>query len=288
MLSLENVSAAYHRQPVLKNISLRAEAGEIVALVGPNGAGKSSLLRVISGTLTASSGRVHLNEIDLMRLGVAERAQKIAVVPQTSHLPEAFTASEIVLMGRTPHLPLFGGERPHDYDVAYAAMARTNTLEFAERLVGELSGGEQQRVLIARALAQITNGTVSDAPRVLLLDEATAHLDLKHQAAIWSLVRELARSGLIVIAALHDLNLAAQYADRLALLSQGELIVCDEPARVLTAEWLRRAYDVAAVIGSHPLYHTPIVSLVGADDQKPDTPLLTNSTTETQRTKGSI
>ncbi|MCL4394580.1 MAG: ABC transporter ATP-binding protein [Chloroflexi bacterium] len=262
MLTIANVSAAYHRREVLCQVSLSARAGEIVGVIGPNGAGKSSLLRVVSGTLTPVSGTVRLGDVDLARLNAAERARKIAVVPQSARLPHAFTAGEVVLMGRTPHLPPFGAERARDYGIAHAAMARTATLSFAERLVGELSGGEQQRVLIARALAQ--------EPQVLLLDEATVHLDLKHQMAIWELARELARAGLIVIAALHDLNLAAQYADRLALLREGELLACAEPARVLTPEWLRRAYGVSAIVGAHPLYHTPMVALVSEEERSCD------------------
>ncbi len=257
LLTIQNISAAYDGRVVLKDFCLDARAGEIVGVIGPNGAGKSTLLRVISGTLTPMSGQVQMDGADLLRLSAAERAKKIAVVPQSSRLPEAFSAGEVVLMGRTPHLPLFGAERARDYQVAQDAMARTDSDWFAERLIGRLSGGEQQRVLIARALAQ--------EPRVLLLDEATAHLDLRHQTALWNLVRDLARSGLIVIAAMHDLNLAAQYADRLALLKDGELLVCDEPSRVLTREWLKRAYDVSAIISSHPLYQTPLVALV-ADD----------------------
>ncbi len=257
LLTIQNISAAYDGRVVLKDFCLNARAGEIVGVIGPNGAGKSTLLRVISGTLTPMSGQVQMDGVDLLRLSAAERAKKIAVVPQSSRLPEAFSAGEVVLMGRTPHLPLFGAERARDYQVAQDAMARTDSDWFAERLIGRLSGGEQQRVLIARALAQ--------EPRVLLLDEATAHLDLRHQTALWNLVRDLARSGLIVIAAMHDLNLAAQYADRLALLKDGELLVCDEPSRVLTREWLKRAYDVSAIISSHPLYQTPLVALV-ADD----------------------
>ena len=263
MLSIEHLSAAYGARVVLDDVSFDARSGEIVGVVGPNGAGKSSLLRVISGTLAPARGRIKLNGVDLTRLGIAARARQIAVVAQGAHLPEAFTAGEVVLMGRTPHLPLFGGERPHDFEIVDAALTRTATGALADRRIGELSGGEQQRVLIARALAQVSDGVSSDAsPRVLLLDEATAHLDLKHQTAIWGLVRELARSGLIVIAALHDLNLAAHYADHLALLANGRLLVCDRPARVLTPEWLRRAFDVSAIVSSHPLYDTPLVALV--------------------------
>jgi iron complex transport system ATP-binding protein len=253
-LSIQNLSASYDGRVVLKSISLTAHAGEILGLIGPNGAGKSSLLRAISGTLAPTRGKICLDELDVLALDATARAKKIAVVPQSTRVPEAFGAGEVVLMGRTPHLPRFGAERARDFAIAQDAMVRTDADWYAERLMGELSGGEQQRVVIARALAQ--------EPRVLLLDEATAHLDLKHQSAIWSLVRQLARDGLIVIAALHDLNLAAQYADRLALLCQGELLVCDTPNRVLTQDWLKRAYDVAAVVSEHPLYHTPIVSLI--------------------------
>jgi ABC-type hemin transport system ATPase subunit len=273
MLSIEHLSAAYGARVVLQDVSLETHPGEILGLVGPNGAGKSSLLRVISGALAPTRGRVQLNDVELTRLSIAARARQVAVVAQSAHLPEAFTVGEVVLMGRTPHLPLFGGERPHDYEIVHAALTHTATDTLAERRIGELSGGEQQRVLIARALAQITDGAAPDqGPRVLLLDEATAHLDLKHQTAIMGLVRELARSGLIVIAALHDLNLAAQYADRLALLSDGHLLVCDQPAQVLTSEWLRRAYDVTAIVGTHPLYDTPLVALV-ADEGRLHTPL---------------
>ncbi len=260
MLNIEHLSAAYGKRLALHDICMEARAGEVVGVVGSNGAGKSSLLRAISGSLAPTRGRVLLNGIDLSRLSVDVRARQIAVVPQSSHLPGAFTVGEVVLMGRTPYLPFLGSESTRDYEIVLAALTRTATEVLAERRIGELSGGEQQRVLIARALAQITADTGAQ-PRILLLDEATAHLDIKHQAAIWELVRELARSGLIVIAALHDLNLAAQCADRLALLSGGRLLVCDKPSQVLTPDWLWRAYDVSATVITHPLYGTPLVTL---------------------------
>ena len=260
MLDIQNISASYNHRLVLNNISLVARAGEIVALIGPNGAGKSTLLRVLSGTLAPKTGRVLLGDAEVTRWNANERAQHIAVVPQGTHLPEAFTVSEVVLMGRTPYHSFWGGESAHDFEIAREAMIRADVIQFAERYIGTLSGGERQRVLIARALAQIAQAN-SSAPRVLLLDEATAHLDLKHQAALGALVRELAHAGLVVIAAWHDLNLAAQFADRLALLRAGELLVYDEPARVLTSTWLERAYEVNTLISTHPLYNSPMVAL---------------------------
>jgi iron complex transport system ATP-binding protein len=253
-LTIEHLSAAYDRTVVLRDVSLVAEEGQVLGLIGPNGAGKSTLLRAISGTLAPTEGSIRLGDLDLRRLPATERARQVAVVPQGAHLPEGFRVAEVVLMGRAPHLPRFGGERACDREIARQAMLRTATWGLADRWIGELSGGERQRVLIARALAQ--------EPRMLLLDEATAHLDLKHQTATLDMARRLARGGLTVIAALHDLNLAALYADRLALLYDGALLACDTPERVLTPAWLRQAYDVEAVVGAHPLYGTPLVALV--------------------------
>jgi iron complex transport system ATP-binding protein len=253
-LTIENLSATYGRTIVLRDLSLTAAAGQVLGLIGPNGAGKSTLLRAISGTLAPTQSRIRLGDTDLARLPAAERARLVAVVPQGANLPEGFRVAEVVLMGRAPHLPRFGGESARDHEIARQAMLQTTTWALAERWIGELSGGERQRVLIARALAQ--------EPRLLLLDEATAQLDLKHQIATLETARRLARNGLTVIAALHDLNLAALYADRLALLHRGALLICDTPEHVLTTDWLRQAYDVEAVVGRHPLYGTPLVALL--------------------------
>jgi iron complex transport system ATP-binding protein len=253
-LRVENLSAAYGGAVVLRDVSLTATAGQVLGLIGPNGAGKSTLLRAISGTLAPTAGRIRLGDTDLVRLPAAERARLVAAVPQGANLPEGFRVAEVVLMGRAPHLPRFGGESAHDHEIAYQAMLQTAIWSLADRWIGELSGGERQRVLIARALAQ--------QPRLLLLDEATAQLDLKHQTATLDTARRLAHSGLTVIAALHDLNLAALYADRLALLHQGALLICDTPEHVLTTDWLRQAYDVEALVGRHPRYDTPLVALL--------------------------
>lgn len=256
-LHIEKVSAAFEGRTVLRGVSLVVPAGEVVGLIGPNGAGKSTLLRVIGGAMAASGGIVRLGDVDLGRLPAIERARQVAVVPQRISLPDGFTVAEVVLMGRTPHLGRFGGERPRDYEAARRAMAVTATSELAERRVGELSGGERQRVLVARALAQ--------EPRLLLLDEATAHLDLRHQLAVLRIARKLARSGLAVLAAMHDVNLAALYADRIALLCEGELLAYDVPEQVLTPDLLRRAYGVATIVGRHPRHGTPTVALVDDD-----------------------
>src|SRR5215213_311025 len=174
-LRIENLFAAYERTDVLRDVTLTARAGQVLGLIGPNGAGKSTLLRAISGTLAPTEGRVRLGDTDVVRLPAAERARLIAVVPQAANLPEGFRVAEVVLMGRAPHLPRFGGESAHDREIARQAMIQTTTWALADRWIGELSGGERQRVLIARALAQ--------EPRLLLLDEAIAQLDLKHQTA---------------------------------------------------------------------------------------------------------
>lgn len=252
MLSLSHLSLGYHQRLVVREVTLSVSAGEVLVLVGPNGAGKSTLIRAISGVLPLAAGTIQWEGRDVLHLSPAARARLIAVVPQAVHLPEAFTVSEIVMMGRTPYLPLWGGESRHDCAIAWEAMRRTEVDALAERRVDELSGGERQRVVIARALAQ--------EPRVLLLDEATAHLDLKHQVAILELVRVLAREhGLAVLATLHDLNHAALYADRVALLAEGQLRAIGTPAEVLTGPHLSAAYGLPVSVIPHPTYGTPLV-----------------------------
>src|SRR5437867_8925337 len=175
-LRVRHLSLAYGLSPALRNLHLDVEEGEVLALVGPNGAGKSSLIRALSGVVPVTEGTVHLGEEDLLSLAPRERALRVAVVPQAARLPSTFTAGEIVLMGRTPHLGHWGSAGSCDCDVAWEAMCRAGVEHLAERRLEDLSGGEHQRVVIARALAQ--------EPRVLLLDEPTAHLDLKHQVAL--------------------------------------------------------------------------------------------------------
>jgi iron complex transport system ATP-binding protein len=252
MLSLDSVTIGYNKRTILHAISFDVQAGEIVALIGPNGVGKSTLIKAISGGVPIVSGRVLADDRDLLQLPIEQRARLIAVVPQAVRLPESFTVEETVLMGRTAYLGWLSRETDADLNIARAAMERTCVAEIAARRIGELSGGEQQRVLIARALAQ--------AAKTLLLDEPTAHLDLKHQAGILSLVRDLAKNeGFAILIALHDLNLAALYADRVALLSNGALVALGTPPEVLTAEQLSPVYGLSISVFEHPTNGGPWV-----------------------------
>ncbi|CAG0936522.1 Petrobactin import ATP-binding protein FpuD [Thermoflexales bacterium] len=252
MLSIENVTIRYEARTVLREVNLSVNAGEVLALIGPNGVGKSTLIRACSGSLKPIGGCVTIDGQDVHGLRVADRAKLMAVVPQAVRLPESFSVFETVLMGRTPYLGWLGREGEPDRSAVQSALERTCTLELAERPIGELSGGEQQRVLIARALAQ--------SARTLLLDEPTAHLDLKHQAGVLSLVCDLAHAEQqAVLLALHDLNLAAQYADRVALLSNGTIAALGTPAEVLTEENLSPAYGLRITVYEHPAHGAPLV-----------------------------
>lgn len=252
MLSLDSITVGYNSRRILHDITLNVQAGEVVALIGPNGVGKSTLIRAISGSVPVTSGQVRVADVDLLRLPIEQRARLVAVVPQAVQLPEAFTVTETVLMGRTAYLGWLGRETKADRAITAAAMERTCITELAARRIGELSGGEQQRVLIARALAQ--------SAKILLLDEPTAHLDLKHQAGILSLVRGLAKDeGFAILIALHDLNLAALYADRVGLLSNGTLVALGTPPEVLTAEQLSPVYGLSISVYEHPVNGGPWV-----------------------------
>ncbi|HIE26326.1 TPA: ABC transporter ATP-binding protein [Candidatus Poribacteria bacterium] len=199
------------RSLVLNRINFDVRQGEILGIVGPNGSGKSTLLKLLSGVLKPVEGRILLLGRPLARLNHKSIAKIIAVVPQNTVISFPFTVREIVLMGRSPHLGLLQIERDKDFKISERAMMYTNSLEFADRKIDELSGGERQRVIIARALAQ--------EPQIILLDEPTVHLDLKHQIEIFDLIKQLNIENLMtVVVVSHDLNLAGEYCDRFILL----------------------------------------------------------------------
>ena len=252
MLRINDLSVSYGARGVLERVTFGVESGQVVALVGPNGAGKSTLIRAVSGVVPIQGGEVRINGGLLSRLSTMERARYLAVVPQARSLPPAFTVYETVMLGRTPHLGWLGRSGPHDRELVRHALEQTQMLGLAERYVGELSGGEQQRVLLARALAQ-------DTP-VLLLDEPTTHLDLQHRESLIRLIRELAlHKNLAILMVLHDLNLAGLYADRMALLVAGHLQAIGSAAGVLTEENLSRVYQMPVRVIPHPDYGTPLV-----------------------------
>ncbi|MGE5071867.1 MAG: heme ABC transporter ATP-binding protein [Anaerolineae bacterium] len=252
MLSISELTVSYGRRRVLRGVSLRVAAGEVLALIGPNGSGKSTLIRAVSGVVPVESGRVEVGGRALSGLSVMERARHLSVVPQARNMPPAFSVYESVLLGRTPYLGWLGRAGEKDHERVRYALERTQLTALAERMVGELSGGEQQRVLLARALAQDT--------AVLLLDEPTTHLDLQHREALVHLVRELARAKqLAVLMVLHDLNLASLYADRVSLLVDGEIQGTGTPEEVLTEATLSRVYHVPVHVMPHPEYGNPLI-----------------------------
>ncbi|MBV6391853.1 MAG: putative siderophore transport system ATP-binding protein YusV [Anaerolineales bacterium] len=251
MLKIQNLSASYHGHQVLHNLSLEVKNGEVLALIGPNGAGKSTIIRAASGVIP-STGSVRTNGDDFHALDPMKRAKYIAVVPQAISLPPAFTVWETVLMGRTPYLGFMGNASSHDEELARQSLTRVHAVNLSDRRVGELSGGEAQRILLARALCQSTP--------ILLLDEPTAHLDLQYQVSLLELIRELAhKENLAVLIALHDLNLAARYADRVALLVGGKLNAIGNPRDVLTPEKISNAYCLPIHVVEHPFMDAPLV-----------------------------
>jgi iron complex transport system ATP-binding protein len=230
--------------PVLSGVSLDVPANGFVGILGPNGSGKTTLLRLLAGTRQPSRGNVLLDDVDLARMARSVVARRMAVVPQDTHLAFDFTALEVVLMGRYPHLSAFEIEGPRDIAIARDALTATGTLALEDRLFDTLSGGERQRVVIASALAQ--------QPDVLLLDEPTASLDLGYQLEVASLLRRLSREhDVTMVMATHDLNLAASMCDALALLRGGRLLRYGPTADVLSRSAVRELYDVEADVQFH-------------------------------------
>lgn len=245
LLEVEDLTFAYNGRPVLVGVSLRLMQGEILALVGPNGAGKSTLIRLAAGLLRPGGGKVRLFGSPPQNWSPRELARMVALVPQGAYIPPTFTVWESVLLGRTPYLGFLGIPRERDRRAARRALEQVGAADLTDRFVGQLSGGERQRVLLARALAQ--------EPHCLLLDEPTTHLDIHHQVAILSLIRRMAsEEGIAVLVVLHDLNLAATFADRLALLVDGRLLALGDPREVLRQERLTAVYGDAVVVFPRP------------------------------------
>jgi iron complex transport system ATP-binding protein len=243
-LAFEGVRLRLGGREVLAGLSLELRPGEVLGLAGANGAGKTTCLRAASGVLRPDAGRIHVEGRPLAAYGRRELARRLAVVPQDAPLTFPFRAGEVVLMGRTARLPRLGFEGPRDLAIARASLERVGIAELADRSILELSGGERQLVLLARALAQ--------EPRVLLLDEPTAHLDLRHRLRVLELVREIAAEGRSALVVSHDLSLAARSCDRIALLCHGRVLALGTPAEVLSPESLRRVFEIEADVIAGP------------------------------------
>jgi iron complex transport system ATP-binding protein len=293
LLRAADVTFSYHAlgTPVLRGVSLDVPADGFVGILGPNGSGKTTLLRVLAGTIQPSRGRVLLDDQDLSRVSRTLMARRMAVVPQDTHLAFDFTALEVVLMGRYPHLATFEVEGPRDIAIARQALAATGTRELEDRLFATLSGGEKQRVIIAGALAQISGSVWGQAGRcqavnrerdqthdsppdpkihdslpdtdphfhdslpdtgILLLDEPTAALDLAYQLEVATLLRDLQRrSPIAIVVSTHDLNFAAGLCRTLVLLKEGGVLAAGPTEQVLTPQNIRALYGVEAEVQSH-------------------------------------
>lgn len=235
-LRFERVVAAVGGRTLLADVDFDVRPGEVVGLVGRNGVGKTTLLRIASAALAPAVGRVLLGGDDVASLGRRALARRLALVPQDLHVPFPFRVGELVLMGRAPHQPLLGLESEADVERALAALERLGIADLADRENSTLSGGERQLVLFARALVQ--------EPLVLLLDEPTAFLDLKHRVEVLGEVRAFAARGGGALVVSHDLSLAARTCDRVVLLGEGGVVAVGTPADVLQPEPLRRAFDI--------------------------------------------
>ncbi len=264
MIDVEDVSVTFGAGPVLDSVSASIPTGRFVGLVGPNGAGKTTLLRTISGVLPPDAGSVHIDGVDVTSSPARESSRLVSVVPQDTSLAFSFDVRHLVEMGRTPYRSRFSPPNKRDRQLVDDALERTNTDHLESRSVDELSGGERQRVVLARALAQ-------DTP-VILLDEPTASLDVNHQVEVMQLVETLVASGKTVVAAIHDLDLAARYCDELLVLAGGGILDRGPPNRVLHPETIETAFEASGAVSINPITWTPAVTTVTSTDHAESTP----------------
>lgn len=254
-VDINKISHYYGDSPVLKNLSFSVSKGDFFIIIGPNGSGKTTLMNAVSGILNPQEGRVEIFGRSIQSYNRKDLAKTIAFVPQMFPADFPFSVTEMVLMGRSPHLGMLGIEKEEDIKLAKQAMNFTEVKHLAHRKLNQLSGGERQRVFIARAICQ--------EPQVILLDEPTASLDLAHQVKIMDLMDRLKREkGITIIMVSHDLNLAAMYGDRLLLLNRGEAVSLGLPQEVLTLHRLEATYGCRLLVDESPLGKFPRITLV--------------------------
>lgn len=255
VLSIKNLCGGYHKKEVVKDISLEVKKGDFIGILGPNGSGKTTLLRLLSKILPPQRGEIIFLGRDISLFRLREFAQKAAFVPQDSLINFSFSVLEIVLMGRIPHLKRLEAETKKDIEIAKNSLKMTDAAHLENRMMDELSSGERQRVIIARALSQ--------EPVLLFLDEPTSHLDIAHQVQVLDLLKKLNREhNLTIIMVLHDLNLAAEYSNRIILLNEGRIFKEGRPEEALTYQNIEAVYKTVVVVSKNPINKKPYVMLV--------------------------
>ncbi|MBW2173656.1 MAG: ABC transporter ATP-binding protein [Deltaproteobacteria bacterium] len=256
IIRARDLSFAYTDELVLQNITLEVLPGEFLSVIGPNGSGKTTLLKLLYGYLSPSKGNVSLGDTPIKKITRRDLARRIAVVSQMPRFHFELTAFEFVLMGRSPHMGLLAFEGKEDFEAASEAMTLTDVADFKERNIFSLSGGELQRVLIARALAQ--------APQVMLLDEPTSYLDIKHQVNICQLLKKMNKDKAItIVSVFHDINLASYFSDRVMVMKEGRIHGVGPPEEVITKETLDFVYDCPVFVDENPQTGRPRVTLMG-------------------------
>jgi iron complex transport system ATP-binding protein len=253
----QNIHYGYQDNDILSDISLAFNPGEFTIILGPNGCGKTTLLKLLGGVLIPRCGDIFFKDQPMSKVSAKEMSQSRSVLPQSTQLTFPYTAMEVVLMGRTPHVQWL--ETDQDFEIAEKAMVLSEVLEFKERLYPTLSGGEQQRINFSRALAQIWSIQDTKRDRFLFLDEPTSSLDPSHQEKILDVAREWTQKGVGVIAVLHDMNLAAHYASRLVVLHQKKVYADGPVEQVLTQRMMQEVFKVKTEIISHPQTKRPLV-----------------------------
>lgn len=234
-IKTENINVVIDNNNILKDINIEVDNKEVIGIIGPNGSGKSTLLKCIYRLLKPNAGLVKFDDVDIKNISIKESSKKVAVLSQHNNYDFDFTVKDIVLMGRSPHKKFMERDNKNDYDLVNDALRKVDMINFKDRSFQSLSGGEQQRVILARALAQ--------QPKCLILDEPTNHLDIKYQLQLMIIVKSL---NIEVIAAIHDLNIAAMYCDKIYVLKDGKIVQYGTPKEILTPQLIKNVYEVDA------------------------------------------